>query len=154
MNPMFRVMLGTVLVAGLMSPVLEGGAAAHTTQQVARLNGDKVVGSKGDPNAFGRAEISTASEITTICYKIYFHGIPRAISAHIHHGGRTQVGEKELKLFFSEKGKGRSPVEGCHHNVSAELIEHIESSPHYVDVHTNGYPKGAMRGQLKVIAEE
>jgi hypothetical protein len=154
MKGMLRVVLGTIVVAGLMSPVLEGGAAAHTTREVARMNGDKVVGSQGDPNAFGRAEISTASEINTICYKIYFHGIPRAISAHIHHGGRTAVGEKELKLFYSERGKGRSPVEGCKHDVPVTTIEHIESSPHYVDVHTNGYPKGAMRGQLKIVAEE
>ena len=154
MNPMFRVLLGTVLVAGLTSPVLEGGASAHTTREVARLNGEKVVGSEGDPNAFGRAEINTASEITTVCYKIYFHNIPRAISAHIHHGGRTQVGEKELKLFYSERGKRHSPVEGCKHDVPVSTIEHIESSPHYVDVHTNGYPEGAMRGQLKIISEE
>ena len=154
MKPIFRVLLGTILVAGLTSPVLEGGASAHTTRQVARLRGFKIVGSAGDPNATGRAEISTASEITTVCYKIYFKGIPRAISAHIHHGGKSVNGEKELKLFYSERGKRRSPVEGCHHDVPVTLIEHIESSPHYVDVHTNGYPKGAMRGQLKIVHEE
>jgi hypothetical protein len=154
MNPIFRVLLGTVLVAGLTSPVLEGGAAAHTTREVARLRGFKVVGSDGDPNATGRAVISTASEISTVCYKIYFKGIPRAISAHIHHGSKSENGEKELKLFYSEKGKRRSPIEGCHHDVPAEMIEHIESSPHYVDVHTNGYPEGAMRGQLRITEEE
>jgi hypothetical protein len=43
-----------------------------------------------------------------------------------------------------------SPVVQCEHNIRSRLIKRLKRKPalHYADVDTQGYPNGAVRGQL------
>ena len=138
-----------VLVVGLVL-LVAGTVWAHTSSQRARLTGANVVPGPGDEDGSGRALIKAAPEAETVCYKIYFSGIGRAKSAHIHEAPKGETGPKKFPLFSSEKGR-RSPVEGCRHNLDPAEIEEMHQAParHYVDIHTGGHPDGAVRGQLR-----
>ena len=132
--------------------LIAGTALAHVGEQRARLSGDNVVPGPGDPDGGGRAVIKAASEAETVCYKIRYSGIGKPTSGHIHVGAAGESGEKLVKLFASPRGK-RSPIEGCRHNVPSATIEQMHDNPrgHYVDLHNERYPNGALRGQLRNV---
>lgn len=143
-------MLRILAVACGLALLFGGIAAAHVAEQRAGLSGAKVVPGPGDPDASGRARIKSASEAETVCYKIFFKGMPKPTSGHIHLGGREESGEKLVKLFASKRGK-RSPIEGCRHAVPASVIERFHDNASYVDLHNDRYPDGAIRGQLRTV---
>ena len=56
-----------------------------------------------------------------------------------------------MPLFEDSAGlDGDGSYEGCTKNVKAKLIEKIIKAPekYYVNIHTEEYPEGAIRGQL------
>ncbi len=127
-------------------------AFAHVVEQRARLRGENVVPGPGDANGAGRAIIKSEDEINTICYKIRFRKIRRAMSGHIHQAPKGEEGEVVVKLFASKRGK-RSPVEGCRMDIPTETITDMQENPnqYYVQLHTKRYPDGALRGQLRNV---
>jgi hypothetical protein len=140
------------LLAALCAlPLLVGGVAlAHVAEHRAGLDGSKVVPGPGDPDGSGTARIKSASEAETVCYKIRFKNIGKATYGHIHLGASGESGDKVVKLFASKKGKS-SPVEGCRHGVPPATIERFHDNASYVDIHTERFPDGALRGQLRMV---
>jgi hypothetical protein len=138
------------IVVAMTMVAMTGIVLAHTAEQRASLSGDSVAPGPGDPDGTGRAVIRSAPDEGILCYKIFFKGIGRAKGAEIHQGPRGVAGPTHMRLFTSKKGK-RSPAEGCKSGVSVETIEAMHDDPgnYYVDVHTKGYPDGAVRGQLR-----
>lgn len=129
---------------------LGGIALAHVAEHRAALSGSKVVPGPGDPDGSGRARIKSASEAETVCYKIFYKGIRKPTSGHLHLGASGESGEKIVKLFASKRGKA-SPIEGCRHGVSPAAIERFHDNPAYIDLHNARYPDGALRGRLRAV---
>lgn len=139
----------TVLV-GLGTIPVSPSALAHNNEQKARLR-PSIVGSRGDKDATGRAEIKSSAEIDTLCYKVWFKNMKPATSAHIHQAVAGQNGEIVVTLFESKRKSGFA--QGCDHNVEESLLESMQASPqgYYLDIHNKQYPKGALRGQLQNV---
>jgi hypothetical protein len=137
-------------VVAIASIAVVTPARAHNSEQVAKLSGKRVVGAKGDPDARGRADIRSAAEIETLCYKIRFTDAPPLTAAHIHQAVPGQNGPVVLTLFDS--GTRRSPAKGCI-EAEASLLESMQASPqgYYLDLHTKKRPGGALRGQLQNV---
>lgn len=148
-----RLFVCTGLVATFFAATVPP-ASAHVSSQVGDLSGDNVIPKgSGAPKGKGRVEIRSASEISTVCYKLAFLGIGKATSAHIHEGTKGEVGPVAVQLFESNQGVS-SPQDGCVRPVSAGLIEAMQTHPqsYYVDVHTAKNSEGAIRGQLRNVA--
>lgn len=142
-----RGLMSLALVVAALATVVPP-AAAHNSEQAARLRGKSVVGSRGDSDGRGRAEIKSSAEIDTLCYKLWFSNVDPVVSAHIHQAVAGQNGEVAHTLF--EGKRYRRKAEGCDMSVDASLLESMQASPqgYYLDLHTRKRPNGALRGQL------
>lgn len=104
----------------------------------------------GDPDGVGSATIKinklNASE-ARICFGITIAGVDKPILAHIHEGTAGINGPIVVGLIPPATGFNASS--GCV-NVPLALAVDIQTDPlnYYVNVHTEAFPAGAVRGQL------
>ena len=145
---MFKRCIAALLLGGLIAGASAGVLFAHTVELKARMNGEKEVPGPGDENGSGVAKVDINEEEGTVCFKVRFSGIGKSTMAHIHKGTRGNAGDPVVTLWTGKKG---SPVEDCV-DVKSGLAEKIQNNPkrYYVNVHTDAFPGGAIRGQLKV----
>ena len=111
----------------------------------AELNGASEVPGPGDPNGFGKAEIAINDAANTICTDLEVRDIGNVTAAHIHRGGAGVAGPPVVNLDPPDDNDS----DDCDTKDDA-LIDEIRNNPggFYVNVHTDDYPDGAIRGQL------
>ena len=100
---------------------------------------------RGDRDGRGYAWVTILKQENKLCYKVAVSNIGTITGAHIHQG-RTGVNGPVLVPF---KEPTRTPLNKCV-LVKPEILQSIINQPSnfYVNVHTRGYPNGAIRGQL------
>ena len=109
----------------------------------------------GDPNGRGVAKITLRPEGNRVCFALKWRKIGRPTAAHIHAAPAGANGPIVVDLLTSsdairhEDGRGRAS--GCVKGVLEALVRDIELHPatFYVNIHTNGFPAGAIRGNLR-----
>ena len=135
--PSARVLAVTALLA--LVPV---AAAAQT--YTANLSPDNVVPNVGPTGATGFATVIL--EGTSISYNLLFSGVDDPTAAHIHQGAAGASGPIVVDFAASFTGGFAAG------SVSADpdTVAAIASNPagYYVQVHSTGFPGGALRGQL------
>lgn len=135
---------GAAALAGCATLEEEAVDATSDTYN-ATLTGASEVGG-GDPDGFGRAEISISDGFDQICWEIKdVTGIDAPTAAHIHFGRAGTNGPPVFTLTRSNEGRWQ----GCRDG--REWTENrIQGNPQdfYVNVHNAAYPNGAIRGQL------
>ena len=145
--------LAVAVAVGLVSTVLFAPAASAAPKELtARLTGEKEVGTQGDANGSGAAIITTQWKKRKVCFSLLWRGLGPVVAAHIHAGTRTVAGDVVVGLYVgNELSKNLRSIGGCVKNVDRGLIAKINQNPkrYYVNIHTRGYPDGAIRGQLK-----
>jgi hypothetical protein len=149
---MARVFTRLVLAIGLTGLLLSssvGLVSAASVTLSTTLTGDEEVPGPGDPNGKGFVSL-TIFDNGTICYFGKVQAIGRAITgAHIHIGAAGTAGPVVVDLDpFSADITGNK-AEHCV-QTTAEIASAIMASPsnYYVNVHTEQFPDGAIRGQL------
>lgn len=104
----------------------------------------------GDPDGVGSATIkitkSNASQ-ARLCFGITVAGVDKPILTHIHKGTAGTNGPIVVDLIPPANGFNASS--GCV-NVPLALALDIQTDPlnYYVNLHTEQFPAGAVRGQL------
>ena len=143
MRRLIAVLLFGAVILGASAGVL----LAHEVELKARMNGEKSQPGDGDPQGTGVAKISISEEEEQACFTVRFSGIGKPFAAHIHKGLPGEAGDAVVTLWEKKKS---SPAKGCV-AVRSGLAEKIQNNPkrYYVNLHTEGYPDGAIRGQLK-----
>lgn len=143
----------TVLIASATCALALAGCAtleetlAEETSETyyTTLTGANEVGG-GDPDGYGKAEISITDEFGQICWDINdVRGIGPITAAHIHLGAAGTNGPPVFTLRRANEGGYKGCTDG-----SEWQQDRIEGNPEafYVNVHTAEYPNGAIRGQL------
>ena len=99
----------------------------------------------GPDGATGAATVTIDTAKNTLCYDVSWSkevGTPNA--GHIHKGKKGLAGPVVVNFQLPDKPKDCLPVD-------AAILKAIADDPggHYVNVHNNQYPAGAVRGQLK-----
>jgi hypothetical protein len=138
----------TAAAIAIATPLLPSPSVATTptttpTELTATLSGANEV-PPADPNGEGMAFVFGApSSPDKLCYVVFVNRIGTPIAAHIHRGPAGVVGP--VKVPFKTPADGDSA--GC---VKTTLATRILNNPSnwYVNVHTNAFPNGAIRGQL------
>ena len=107
----------------------------------------------GDIDGTGEAEVriredkhSFSSSKSEICVDIKADYIEQASGVHIHHAPKGSTGTVVINLpILDAEGK----ADGCV-QVDQALLKKINANPqdYYINIHTNPYPDGAIRGQL------
>jgi CHRD domain-containing protein len=146
--------LAVAVAVGLVSTVLFAPAAsARPRVHEARLNGEKEIGTEGDANGRGTAVITTQWKKRRVCFALGWRRLGPVVAAHIHVGGRRVAGDVVVPLYTgAELPRYVNALGGCIKNVDRKLIGRINRNPqgYYVNIHTRGYPDGAIRGQLRL----
>jgi hypothetical protein len=134
----------------------DDGPAAGKAKLKARLSGlnevvvDPATGTAktggGALQGTGRATVRVRNG-TRLCWNIRAEGIGPAVMAHIHKG---EIGANGgVVVDFNAKFTGCTTIDAA---LAADIVARPES--YYVNVHTADFMAGAIRGQLRVEAEE
>jgi hypothetical protein len=137
----------------LALPILALAAACATGDGMTRaelrssLNGLQEVPGPGDPDGSGTAVVRVNPAGRELCWTLNVRGTEPATAAHIHRGSAGVAGPPVATLT-TPGADGRS--DGCV-AVDQPLGAEIANRPFdfYVNVHTAGFPAGAVRGQLR-----
>ena len=135
---------GAIALAGCATLEEEAVDATSDTYNATLLGSNQVGG--GDPDGYGKAEISISDAFGQVCYEIKdVRGIDTPTAAHIHFGKAGTNGPPVLALTQSNEGTWQGCKDG-----SEWTQNRLQGNPQdfYVNVHTAAYPNGAIRGQL------
>ena len=121
-------------------------------------------GSANKSNSTGTAKFLVNENNSQISYWINVTGIRNINQAHIHNGTTGQDGDIVVSLLSnskSAKGNATPPKIGFNGNITkgdlrgpmqgkdiSDLITLMGNGSAYVNIHTDKYPKGAIRGQI------
>jgi hypothetical protein len=117
------------------------------TRLRATLTGAAEVPRAGDPDATGTATVNVDVTEGEVCYEVSVQNIDRPAGMHIHEGEAGKTGD--IVVPFTTPTASDTTTTGCT-NVDAPLLARLTANPgnFYVNVHTDRYPQGALRGQL------
>jgi hypothetical protein len=103
----------------------------------------------GDTNGRGSATILIDSDRGTVCFAIAVTAIGNPVAAHIHRASAGQNGGIVVTLAPPNAGSPGASS-GCVTGVARQLLLNIQNNPSgfYVNVHTEDFGAGAIRGQL------
>jgi hypothetical protein len=101
----------------------------------------------GDPAGFGSATVILKGA-TTLCFAILMSNLETPTAAHIHEAPAGVNGGVDVTLSVPATGNPGA-ASGCITVDSAKVTD-IRNNPskHYINIHTTGFPGGAIRGQL------
>lgn len=126
------------------------GADESGRRLSATLTGAAEVPGPGDPDASGTASITLNQGQNKVCFDVSWADIDGTVFAsHIHVGTADVAGPVVVTLFTGSFG-GTDAVSGCAEDVDRDLMKAIRQDPsgYYVNVHSDVFPAGAVRGQL------
>ena len=140
--------MGAGCVAALCVALAIPLTASGATVVSGHLNAGQIVNPNGgDRGASGDVTLRVNRAKKRICYEITYRNLEDVTGAHLHKGDRREIGREILTLF---DGDDASPVSGCVRDVRKRIVKRLKRKPeaHYVDIDTQTYPDGAIRGQL------
>jgi hypothetical protein len=121
-------------------------------------------GSANKSNSTGTAKFLVNENNSQISYWINVTGIKKINQAHVHNGTTGQDGDIVVSLLSnskSAKGNATPPKIGFNGNITkgdlrgpmqgkdiSDLITLMGNGSAYVNIHTDKYTKGAIRGQI------
>ena len=144
-----RVSLPLAVTLGLVASLtLAGIVQAAEITLTADLAGVTEGDSPGDPDGSGTASIVIDVEAGTACWDLTAEGIEPVTQSHIHVGAEGESGDVVVPLDV-DGFEGTS--EGCIEPMEdAAVLQDILDDPagYYVNLHTEDFPPGAIRGQL------
>jgi hypothetical protein len=123
------------------------GRIEGATRLSATLTGAAEVPAAGDPDGTGTATVNIDVTKREVCYEVAVQKLDPPVAMHIHEGERGKSGG--IVVPMTTPTASDTTTTGCT-NVDATLIGRIAANPDnfYVNVHTQPYPQGAVRGQL------
>jgi hypothetical protein len=144
-NKRRRRLLATVGGVLMLAGAGTTGTALAATHFRAVLNGDNVPGGAADTDGWGRVRIDIHHNTHRLCADLEIRSIGSVTSAQIYRGGPGAAGEPVARLERPDDDDSWD----CK-PVGDALAQEIESNPSafYVEVRTEEFPNGAIRGQL------
>jgi hypothetical protein len=147
-------LLACSLAAALAVGVTTAGGQSGSSDRAlyGSLSGLNEIGGNGERGAGDRNGRGSASAIIDggrICYALTVKNIADPVDAHIHRGGRTVNGP--IVVEFDEPSAGDPGASSGCTRISRDLAGRILRNPqnYYFNVHTQDYPDGAARGQVR-----
>jgi len=115
----------------------------------AELLGANEVGTAGDPDGSGTAEVRVNPGRGQVCFEISVTGLDPVILGHIHEAPAGANGGVVVDFSLTQTDFTDGTASGCV-SVDRDLAKEIvkDSDGYYVNIHTTAFPAGALRGQL------
>ncbi len=160
-NKLFIILLFTsVLSVGSVSILLNTVKAQEGQSFSATLSGKDEV-PPTESNSTGTAKFQVNENNSQVSYWVNITGIKKVNQAHIHNGTAGENGDIIVTLSKGKSAKGddRPPQIGFDGNITkdellgplkdkdiSDLVSLMSAGNAYVNVHTDKYPDGAIRG--------
>jgi len=143
-----HTLASAAILAMIASLTLASVTFAAETVLTAELAGTD----EGDTDGTGSAMITLDPDTGEACWELTAEGIEPVTQSHIHIGAEGETGDVVVPLDV-DGFEGTS--EGCVSDQDAEALQAIvdDQSGYYVNLHTEDYPAGAIRGQLVGASE-
>jgi hypothetical protein len=156
------VLFASVLSVGSVSILLNTARAQEGQSFSATLSGKDEV-PPTESNSTGTAKFQVNENNSQVSYWVNITGIKKVNQAHIHNGTSGENGDivATLSKGKSAKGDDRPPQIGFSGNITkddlqgplkgkeiSDLVSLMSNGGSYANVHTDKYPKGAIRGQI------
>ncbi|MGH2808752.1 MAG: CHRD domain-containing protein, partial [Actinomycetota bacterium] len=140
-------------VAVVASLLIVPSSGARPTKLTAPLRGSDST----DTDGRGRAVVRIDPRARTACFNLSWSNLDdQPFAAHIHEGGAGVDGGIVVHFFNAAAPDqpvppGISGVSGCATNQNRATLREILDGPRgfYVNIHTESFPGGAIRGQLR-----
>ncbi|UWF78091.1 MULTISPECIES: CHRD domain-containing protein [Microbacterium] len=134
-------------LAAALALLAVGGASAATAAPAIPLNnGQETTDAKGGAHGM----FSYTIDGDQFCYTIEVTGLTvPAGAAHVHSAPRGEAGP--IRIHLDVPNETSFAVDGCTTVTDPSILAGIQEDPGdwYVNVHTQTYPGGEVRGQLK-----
>ena len=165
-NKLFLIVLFTsVLSVGSVSILLNTVKAQEGQSFSATLSGkDEVPPTESNSTGTAKFQITENNDNESrVSYWVNITGIKEVNEAHIHNGSTGENGDIVVTLSKGKSAKGddRPPQMGFAGNITkddlqgplknkeiSDLVSLMSDGNGYVNVHTDKYPDGAIRGQV------
>jgi hypothetical protein len=131
-------------------------------QFVTKLSGAAEVGVAGDPDGVGVMRVNVkqeSSKPSQVCFSGNAFSISKVVKLHMHNAPAGVNGPVVVDFAINEDSvrvtkNGRTRFKACT-TVDDALATAIRenSANYYVNVHTDEFPQGALRGQLPGVAK-
>ncbi|PJE93901.1 hypothetical protein CUT44_32455 [Streptomyces carminius] len=165
--PLSAAALALALLGGVpgasAAPAAPTPGALHTTRGAsfslaAKLTGDQEVRDPGGPAAGdgqGRAIALITVKGKRLVYALKWQGIRPPSAGHIHIGGAGRNGDVKIPLFTTAMPKTARSAAG-RVTVGTKALKALAAHPggFYVNLHTEEFPGGAVRGQLRHLKKK
>jgi hypothetical protein len=143
----------TVVLTILAATLIAGTSGAAVTKLRAGLRGSETT----DTDGRGRAIVRLNPQARTVCFNVSWRNLDdQPFASHIHTGEEGTDGPILVHFFDAASPQEALPdqiagVNGCARDVPRSDIRAIKDNPgqYYVNVHTESFPGGAIRGQLR-----
>jgi hypothetical protein len=132
-------------------PLASGGTSNSGKLLFAAMNGKKEVDAQGKKSAGDLNASGTFSALVDggrLCFGISVRNLDTPVAAHIHSGSSKVMGPVVIPLTQPSAGDPGASS-GCVDVTTAQARAlQRRTSGFYVNVHTQAFPNGAVRGQL------
>lgn len=138
------IMFGAAALATTVVAVPAADAGPGRQELVAALSGTEEVPKVGNADSYGAAAVDF-SRRNRVCFRIVAKNVENVTMGHIHRGKAGVAGPIVVPFF-----EGALPARTRCVRVTRTLSRQIRRNPDgfYVNVHTQEFPAGAIRGQL------
>ncbi len=154
-------MLATIISIGVVSLTLNSIQAQEGETYSATLSGKDEV-PPTESNATGWAKFVTNDNGSQLSYWVNITGLKQITGAHVHNGSVEQNGDIAITLSNEKSAEdGDNPTISLKGNITkdalqgplkgkeiSDLVSLMGDGNSYVNVHTDKYQKGAIRGQI------
>lgn len=143
---MHTTIRATLAVAAVAAFGIGASTAAQAAPALPLNPGQEVADVDSEAHGF----FTYAIDGDQFCWTLDVQGLTTpAVAAHVHEAGRNVNGG--VKIPLDVLGQTSFETEGCETVADARLLQQIQDAPRgfYVNVHTQRYPGGEVRGQLK-----
>ncbi|MEU6196708.1 CHRD domain-containing protein [Streptomyces sp. NPDC047061] len=140
------------------APATAVPATEPAVSLIAQLSGDQEIPVKGGPavgDPDGRAVALVKVKGDRITFALSWNGIDRPTLGHIHQGAAGTNGDVKVGLFTTQMPSTVQSAAGQTSVTDAGLARQLRTDPgdFYVNLHTEEFPGGAVRGQLRPLAK-
>jgi hypothetical protein len=142
-----RSIAAVVAVSAVAGGLATSGVASAADTLTARLTAAaEPDGGKGS----GSARLTLDRDRGRVCFRIQLKGTGPVVAGHIHKGRRGEAGPVFIALFDGATRRPRGCV-NAGDGVTKAQIRAVVRNPrgYYVNVHSEEYPDGTARGQLR-----
>ncbi len=135
------LLLPAVLAAAASLMLVAGALGAETG-----FSADLANGGEGDEDGSGTAHITIDPDTGQVCYDLTVEGIQPVTASHIHVGAEGENGDVVVPLDVDGfEGSSSDCVDASDADLAAIIAN---PAGYYVNIHTEDFPAGAIRGQL------